>query len=77
MSKLIDMSGKKFAALTVIKRSPRKNAKGQAYWICKCDCGRYLQVRGDNLRRGIARQCTCCFGHGGTVSDFIYDEGAI
>jgi len=59
-----DILGKRFGYLTVVKHSQRRNAAGQHYWICQCHCGRYLVVRGDNLRRGTTRQCTECSRRG-------------
>ena len=45
----IDMTGQKIGKLTVVERDMSK--KGQAaYWICKCDCGKIISVRGQNLR---------------------------
>lgn len=55
-----DMKGLRFGHLTVIAESTLKNAKYQTYWICRCDCGNYLRVRGDNLRRGNSRRCSDC-----------------
>lgn len=59
-----DMKNQRFGHLTVICRSKHKDAKGRLFWICKCDCGRYLIVRGDNLRRSISTQCSECNGFG-------------
>lgn len=72
-----DIKGQRFGYLTVIQRSPRRNAKQQMYWICRCDCGRYLVVRGDSLRRGEAVHCSVCRGDkAGRLSRFI-EEGDI
>ena len=64
MKSAMDLSGQRFGHLTVIQRSSRKNAKCQAFWVCKCDCGRFLTVRGDNLYSGKSRQCSMCCGSG-------------
>ena len=71
-----DMTGMQFGdgRLTVIGLAKRRNTKCQAFWICKCTCGRILTVRGDNLRRGNTTQCSVCKtengGRGGKSSDF-------
>ena len=67
-----DLRGQRFGHLTVIRRSTRRNPKAQVFWVCKCDCGRLLVVRGDNLRRGVARQCSVCFRRGKS-SMFVYE----
>jgi hypothetical protein len=55
-----DITGRRFARLLVISRSPRPNPKSQkAQWICRCDCGTQLDVVGDNLRTGNTRSCGC------------------
>lgn len=72
-----DIKGQKFGSLTVIQRSSRRNAKQQLYWICRCDCGRLLVVRGDNLRNGISTKCSICArGRAGVLSRFV-EEGEI
>lgn len=37
MPKLVDLTGKKFLRLTVIKREITD--KKYTTWLCKCDCG--------------------------------------
>ena len=58
MSKLIDMTGKKFGEWTVIERDSSKKG-GTAYWICKCSCGNVKSVSGPSLRRGNSTSCGC------------------
>lgn len=56
MPKLIDLSGQVFGKLQVIKRI---EAKGQARWLCQCDCGNETIVTGYNLRTGLSTSCGC------------------
>lgn len=58
MSNLKDLTGRKFALLTVISRV-ENNAKGKAYWKCLCDCGNVTIVSGSNLRSGAVKSCGC------------------
>ena len=58
MSKLIDITGKRYNHLVVVKRL--ENAKGGiAMWECLCDCGNTTQVRGANLKSGAVKSCGC------------------
>lgn len=57
MSKRINIVGKKFGKLTVVKYIYTKN--GYAYWKCKCDCGNEKIVAGFNLKRGNVKSCGC------------------
>lgn len=58
MSNLKDLTGQKFALLTVISRV-ENDAKGKAYWKCLCDCGKTTIVSGSNLRSGAVKSCGC------------------
>jgi len=58
MGKFIDLTGKKFGRLIVIKRDGLTNS-GSIKWQCKCDCGCVKTVDGDPLRRGVLLSCGC------------------
>lgn len=57
MSKIKDLTGKKFGYLTVLKLDEIKN--GMSKWICACDCGNIKSVYGSNLTRGLTKSCGC------------------
>lgn len=58
MSKLIDLTGKRYNNLVVIGRA--ENSKnGILIWKCLCDCGNITQVRGSNLKSGAVKSCGC------------------
>lgn len=59
MSKLINMSGKRFGRLLVIGRNGALN--GVAAWRCRCDCGAIATVRGGDLRSGKQQSCGCLY----------------
>lgn len=61
MSKLIDLTGKKFGKLTVISRADNYISRHGAIscWLCRCDCGTELVVRGSNLKSGHTKSCGC------------------
>jgi len=55
--KQIDISGKKFGMLTVIKYS---HAVGYlAFWLCKCDCGKLKVLKGRDIKYGNTKSCGC------------------
>jgi len=56
--KRIDLIGKKFGKLEVIKYS-HKNTKGNSHWVCKCECGTEKIVLGYNLNNGHTSSCGC------------------
>lgn len=57
MPKLIDLTGQKFNSLTVIKRV--ENIGKKTAWLCKCDCGKEIIVKGEYLRNGTTKSCGC------------------
>jgi hypothetical protein len=54
----IDATEMRFGRLTVVIRDMCKTGK-QAYWICKCDCGRYLSTIITKLKGGHTTSCGC------------------
>lgn len=57
MSKIKDLTGQKFALLTVLNKAESVN--GKAYWNCVCECGNKTTVSGTNLRSGSVKSCGC------------------
>lgn len=54
-----DLSGKKFGKLTVIQRDINQGRR--TMWLCRCECGNFKIVRGENLqniKRGT-KSCGC------------------
>lgn len=55
---LVDMTGKKFGRLTVIERVS-SDMRGQATWLCECECGNKVVKVGGKLRYGRVKSCGC------------------
>lgn len=58
MSKLIDLTGKRFGRLIVIRRISN-DKRGQPYWLCKCNCGKEKNIRGSSLWNSVTKSCGC------------------
>lgn len=57
-----NLIGKKFGRLTVLYRcNPPDHVKkrDQTYWVCKCECGNYIQVRTGALVTNGVQSCGC------------------
>lgn len=52
---LIDLRGKRFGQLVVIKRS--ESVKNRTKWLCRCDCGNEKIVDQGNLASGLTKTC--------------------
>lgn len=58
MGKKIDLTGKRFGRLVVVKEV-EKRKKHKIMWLCKCDCGKECEILGVSLRIGDSRSCGC------------------
>lgn len=58
MSTKLELSGKQFGKLTVLKRKGT-NKHGKTIWECECDCGKHVVVVGSNLVSGGTVSCGC------------------
>lgn len=62
MGNLIDETGNQYGYLTVLKRAENivtPNGRSHVAWLCKCECGNEVVVRGSNLRGGCTKSCGC------------------
>jgi hypothetical protein len=50
--------GSRYKRWTIIGKGG-KNTKGNAMWICKCDCGTIREINGSRLRHGQTTSCGC------------------
>jgi hypothetical protein len=53
-----DLTGRRFSRLLVISREPN-NGRGNAVWLCRCDCGKEIKVTTDHLKDGHTQSCGC------------------
>ena len=60
-SNAIDMRGRKFGMLTVLERGENVACGNSKFatWVCRCDCGNTVTVRGYCLRNGNTTSCGC------------------
>lgn len=52
---VIDLTGQRFGRLIAKSWAEGSDKK----WVCTCDCGRVVEVRGAGLRTGRAKSCGC------------------
>ena len=56
--KIKDLTGQRFDRLVAIKRLDKK--RGSSYlWLCKCDCGNYIETSANALLMGNTGSCGC------------------
>ena len=54
----VDVTGQRFCRLAVLERVQVTDQR-MAMWLCVCDCGRQVTVRGCSLTSGNTRSCGC------------------
>lgn len=72
MSKRVDMTGKQFGTLTVLRIDEERHKQDvelhkagkidrvRVHWLCQCSkCGKIYSIRGENLRSGNTKGCQC------------------
>lgn len=57
MSKLIDLTGRRFGRLVVVERAESRNKR--TVWKCVCDCGTVKGIVARDLLAGHAVSCKC------------------
>lgn len=56
----MDLTGRRFGKLFVLRRDPGRKDGGNYFWICECDCGKRKSIRGTSLvKEGGTRSCGC------------------
>lgn len=58
MARTENLTGKTFGRLTVI-RFDQRDKRGNAQWICRCECGTEKSIRHSSLTSGNTRSCGC------------------
>lgn len=61
MGRLIDLSGMRMGAWTVLQRAGT-SSYNQPLWACRCDCGTERDVAAPSLRKGLTHSCGCLKG---------------
>jgi len=59
--KTIDLTGKRFGKLLVIKKDIAHSGLQGVRWVCQCDCGTIKSILSTNLRRSLrgTKSCGC------------------
>lgn len=58
MPERIDLTGERFGRLVALRPS-HADKRGEWLWLCRCDCGNEVIVRGAHLRSSATRSCGC------------------
>lgn len=53
----LNLTNKTFGRLTVLKEVP--SARKESRWLCQCECGNYVELRGSALTSDGTKSCGC------------------
>jgi hypothetical protein len=56
---IIDLTGQQFNRWNV-QRFSHIDHRGEAYWLCCCECGTVKEIAGYSLRKGTSKGCSNC-----------------
>jgi hypothetical protein len=59
MSSQADLSNQRFGRLVVIEAATERDPRRNIPWVCQCDCGKRIKVKGASLRSGTTTSCGC------------------
>ena len=51
-----DITGERFGKLIPLSYNPKSDG---IYWLCQCDCGNTVEVKGSNLKNNHTTSCGC------------------
>lgn len=57
MPKFIDLTGRRYERLTVVRQDGRIH--NRPAWLCRCDCGKEVRANAGELNAGRAESCGC------------------
>lgn len=57
MIKAVDITGKTFGKLTVIKKTEKRSTSKNIIWLCRCSYGKLAEVDSYSLRHGVVKSC--------------------
>lgn len=54
-----NLIGEKYGQLIVLNQSTKTNKRRDLFWECKCECGKIVSLRGNDLKYGNYSSCGC------------------
>lgn len=62
-NKTADLIGLKYGRLTVVESLDKRSSNRNKIWMCKCECGNFIEVKTGNLSKGYVKSCGCLKKH--------------
>lgn len=58
-NKKLDLNGKVFGRLVVIREDTERSKSGDVKWVCRCNCGKEVSIIAASLNNGHTQSCGC------------------
>ena len=58
-NKKLDLNGKVFGRLVVIREDNKRSNSGDVKWVCSCTCGKEVSIIAASLKSGHTQSCGC------------------
>lgn len=55
----MNLSGMKFGKLEIIEETKERSKDRQKIYMCKCECGKLINIRSGDLKSGNTKSCGC------------------
>lgn len=59
MGRSVDITGKRYGKLVVLRKTTGRDSAGCVLWECRCDCGNIKLVSTNCLNTGSVQSCGC------------------
>ena len=56
---MLDLTGRRFNKLTCLYLADERDKRGNAQWVCRCDCGNICLAAAPQLQAGYKTSCGC------------------
>ena len=59
----VDLTGRRIGKLTVIEYLNKSSERNRSLWLCKCDCGKEVELPSEFITRKVKMSCGYCNFH--------------
>lgn len=69
-----DITNQRFGRLVALYPTKKRTSNRRIIWHCLCDCGNYVDVSSDSLKKGNTTSCGCIVSKGEELLKNIFNE---
>lgn len=69
-----NLTGQRFGRLVAIESIEKRAKQGSIIWLCKCECGAFIEVPEQRLASGGTKSCGCLHREGVVKRNYRHGE---